>query len=357
MENQTAFHGKQRLWHAYMSIAASGEDVTPGYSGSGLVYPKAFSQLAYTTNDIDHWADWWSRSHPADPLRTIHRVTHDADFGAVQTTLDDVREWFAGASTDPNFDGGSLVFTYSGHGREEDGALCLNQNTYFTADDFITACLEIKKASSSDRRLKLALILDSCYSGAFLLNVLEKVLHEYDDIFYPDYFYAACMPDEQAWEVSSVEHGLATYSRILQGRAEMEEERLWPYHPAYKDRPLRDMVVGDSGCSYATAGAQNPVMFDEHDLRVVQGLIEVWTNYDYENGLRSRKDWEAELFAWRDLFRDSIADLNRDSGFVGEFFDPVEVDSHRRDFVKKNPSARPHFGLRFPDDEVPDHLL
>lgn len=269
---------------------------------------------------------------------------HNADYASVQSALTDVRDWFAEASADPDFDGGVLVFTYSGHGRDGDGALCLNQNTHFDTEDFVRACLEIQNATSSERRLKLALFLDSCYSGAFLLNVLEKMLHEYADLFYPHYFFAASMPDEQAWEVSSVEQGVATYSRILESRIEdPEEEWMWPHHPVYMNRHPKDLTVGAVGCSYSTGGAQNPVIFDEHDLRILGCKIEVWTDYDFENGLRSRQAWEADLVACRDLFRESIAELTRDGGFDGTLLDPVEVDFHNRSYAKSNPSAKVGF--------------
>ncbi len=270
----------------------------------------------------------------------------DSDFSAAKSALDDVGKWFVETSEDADFDGGSLVFTYSGHGREGDGALCLNQDTYFTADDFIAACLDIRKACPSDGRLKLALILDSCYSGAFLLNVLEQVLHKYDDLFYPDYFFAASMPDEQAWEVSSIEHGLATYSRILQARIEMpEEEWAWPYHPVFGDRHRREMIVGTLGCSYATGGFQNPIIFDEHHIQILGDRVDVWTDYDFENGLRPRSAWEVDLFTRRDLFRESIAGLTRDRGFDGNFYDPIEVDVYNRSYAKNDSAAKAGFAL------------
>jgi hypothetical protein len=344
VDGQGRFQGKQRRWHAYVSIAASGEDVIPAWGGFSNAYPKAFSKLKYTNNDINYWADWWTQSHPADSSRTIHRVVHDADYTSVENTLAEVGDWFAEASVNPEFDGGMLVFTYSGHGREGDGALCLNQNTHFDAEDFVSVCLKIQSGTSSERRLKLALFLDSCYSGAFLLSVLEKMLHEYADFFYPDYFFAASMPDEQAWEVPSVGQGVATYSRILQSRIEdPEEEWTWPHHPVYMDRHLNEMIVGAIGCSYSTGGAQNPIIFDEHDLQVLGRKVEVWTDYNFENGLRSRHAWEADLVGRRDIFRESIAEITRDGSFDGVFFDPIQIDYHNRSYAKGTPSAKVGF--------------
>lgn len=265
----------------------------------------------------------------------------------METTLAKVRDWFAEASADPDFDGGMLVFTYSGHGREGDGALWLNQNTHFDAQDFVSACLKIQDATSSERRLKLALFLDSCYSGAFLLNVLEKALHEHGDLFYPDYFFAASMPDEQAWEVPAVEQGVATYSRILQGRIEdPTEEWIWPHHPVYMDRHPNELIVGALGCSFSTGGAQNPVIFDEHDLEILGRRVEVWTDHDFDTGLRPRHEWEADLLARRDSFRDSIADLTPDGNFDGDFLDPIAVDFHNRSYAESNPSAKVGFDRR-----------
>lgn len=348
--NMAQVKTKQRNWEAYVSVAASGSDgASPQY---GHAYPKEFAQLKYTSKDVDYWAGWWEQSW--GPAHTLHEVRHEADYTSVTAALDDVGRWLCEASVNPDFDGGSIVFCYSGHGRENDGALSLNQGTCFDADDFVNACLEIQQACLGDRRLRIGLILDSCYSGAFLLNALETLLHEHGDRLYPDYFYAACMPDEQAWELPAVEHGLATHSRILQAARDFDEHLFWPFAAGDDSLPIRDLIVGERGCAYVTAAAQNPVIFGEYDLQVGQEKIEVWTDYNYDDGLRSRKDWEAELLAARNRFRGPLADLVGGERFSGELLDPAAVADLLFELAKKEPeAAKGAWGIPIPSHGSP----
>lgn len=272
----------------------------------------------------------------------------------MKTALDEVGRWLSAASEDPDFDGGSLVFCYSGHGRKNDGALSLNQGTYFDADDFVSACVEIQRARLGDGRLKIGLILDSCYSGAFLLRALEMLLHEHDDLFYPDYCYAASMPDERAWELPAAEYGLATYSRILEAGRDFNELMFWPFAAGDDHLPIRDLAVGERGCAYVTAAQQNPVIFDEYDLQVGQEKIEVWADKNFEYGLKPRREWEADLLAARDRFRGPLAELTGGASFSGDLLDPAAVADLLFELVKKDPEAAKRvWGIPTPSFDAP----
>lgn len=102
------------------------------------MHSKALANLKYTTADVDYWDDYWRNGDwSRRPSYETHATLRDADYAALNSHLAEVEEWFADSSKIRGFDGGSIVFCFSGHGREGDGALCLNNDTYFDAEDFI----------------------------------------------------------------------------------------------------------------------------------------------------------------------------------------------------------------------------
>lgn len=186
------FVGKRRRWKAYVSIASYG----PLYE-SGLdtfmsdMRPKALADLEYTSRDIAYLERHW-REEGYDTAPNEHHVAKfDISYNRVVAALEGAKSFLVAGSDSEEFDGGALIFSFSGHGREGDGTLCLNDDTYFSADDFVDSCLEIQRAAPGLSNLRIALLLDSCYSGEFLLRVLERVLRDQLDALTPEYFLAS----------------------------------------------------------------------------------------------------------------------------------------------------------------------
>ena len=192
------------------------------------------------------------------------------------------------------------------------GLCALDDSTYLSADDLIDTCLEIQQASRSPGPLRLSLILDSCYSGAFLLRALERILHEHRGQLRPDYLFAASMPDEVAWELPVLNHGLATYCQSVRplalgsmtATAHGSEQATWA------------IAAGPLGCSYVTAGAQNPVTYDAYELSVGDDSVRVWKDGNRES-LRKRDEWESDLRFARDELYERLSVIRKSRSLNG----------------------------------------
>ncbi len=305
-EQPPQYVGKSRRWQANVSVAARGPGRDPDYRGLGEpvgVYPKFTARLEYTSADIAFLSSHWRTAAYRAPVE-LHIDRYDCDHAAVVGGLREAQAFLEQASAEPDFDGGSLLFAYSGHGREGDGTLCLDDDTYFSAKDFIAACLDIQQSAPARGRLRLALLLDSCHSGAFLLRVLEAVLHEHDDKLVPDYLMASSMPDELSLEVPVLGHGLSTFCFSVR-----------PVAPGSMIASGSGVGVtwgiaaGAEGCALVSGGRQNPIVYDAYELRVAGAVIPVYDGDDCTASPRSRSEWEADLHVARDGARALFARL------------------------------------------------
>lgn len=289
------------------------------------MHPKALANLEYTTADVDYWDDHWRNGDWARrPGHETHATLRDADYPALASRLGEVKAWFEEASKIPGFDGGSIVFCYSGHGREGDGALCLNNGTYFDAEDFIRTCMDIRSSNPGSHPLAVSLVIDSCYSGAFLLTVLQGILHEHPDDLVPDYLFAASMPDEVAWELPVLSHGLATYCQSVRPDALGSMSAT----AGGRSDPTWAIAEGPNGCSYITAGAQNPVRYDAYELEGAMQSVRVWED-EAKVTLRSRDEWERDLLKARDELYERLAILRTRRSMKGRLTEQDVIEGER----------------------------
>lgn len=295
--------GKKRRWQANVSVAASGPGFTPGardVTGFGA-YSKAAAELRYTIADVAYLSEEWRTPPYAAPFE-FHASEYGGDYATVLDALARAKNFLIEGSLDPDFDGGSLLFAFSGHGREGDGTLWLDDNTFLSADDFVGACVDTAQAAPGRGRLRLSILLDSCYSGAFLLRTLERTLHEHADLLVADYFMAAAMPDELAWEVPVLGHGLSTFCFSVRPQAPGSMVAT-----ADGMTTTWGIAAGPEGCSLVTSGQQNPVVYDAYELRVARTPINVWDGEPHRSPLRSHEAWRADLVAARNRLRQGLA--------------------------------------------------
>jgi hypothetical protein len=144
-------------------------------------------------------------------------------------------------------------------------------------------------------RLRVSLRLDSCYSGGFLLRWLSRTYGRSDELV-PYFSQASSMPDEVAFEESSLGHGVFTYctSHRSGRRFSWGTEAIQPdnsYGPSLR------LAANEFGCSRLTGGMQNPVRFHEYgelellDQRVSIGdLLPVPTPDAMEERIRAVRD-------------------------------------------------------------------
>ncbi|MCP1156997.1 hypothetical protein [Bacillus infantis] len=107
---------------------------------------------------------------------------------------------------------------------------------------------------NDDNSLRVSLILDSCYSGKFLVDFLHKAYSEKDSKLSPDYFAAACLHDEKAREVPYLGHGLYTYSFSLSSMGPYRGIDIEP--KSYNDPESRLFLDSGHGCLLFTFGKQ-----------------------------------------------------------------------------------------------------
>lgn len=290
-----SYVGKMRNWQANVSVAASGPAFVAGkrHDDPIGIYPKTAAELQYTSADIAFLSSHWREAQYRAPVQ-FHTAKYDCDYASVTASLAEAGGFLVDGARSPDFDGGSLLFAYSGHGREGDGTLCLNDATFLSAEDFVNACLSIQSAAPGRGRLRLELLLDSCHSGAFLLRVLEMVLHKHPDKLVPDYFFASSMPDEYSFEIPVLGHGLATFcfsvKPLTLGSMVASADRM----------PVTWAVAaGARGCSIVSGGQQNPMVYDNYELEVANQSIPVWSGEPVE-APRPRSEWEADIFRLRD---------------------------------------------------------
>jgi hypothetical protein len=262
--------------------------------------------------DINYWAEHW-RDKPGyrGATHQFHHSDFDVPYARVAESFEKIQQYFVAESkANANFDGGLLNFCFSGHGREGDGALCLADDTFLTADDFIETCLEIRRAAPAVGRMRVAVMLDSCFSGAFILKVLEAILHEHSDDLVPEYLLASSMPDEESFELPSLGHGLSTFCWSLQP---MNSNSL--VATAHGMPGLTwSIAAGPQGCSFVTGGMQNPIKYDDYQLETANGAVPVYTDENLDEP-RSRDEWERDLRNHRDRLRDALGYLHSGGRF------------------------------------------
>lgn len=264
------------------------------------MYTKVAAQLEYTTADVAFLSSHWRANGDAAPFE-LHVDRYDCDHAAAVGALGEARDFLQQAALKPDFDGGSILFAYSGHGREGDGTLCLDDDTFLSAQDFIDACLKMRAAAPGRGRLRISLLLDSCHSGAFMLRVLEAVVGEYADDLVPDYLLASSMPDELSLEIPLLGHGLSTFCFSVRPIAPGSmmasaagQPRTW------------GIAAGADGCSLVSGGQQNPVVYDTYELRVAGVGIPVYDGDAADAAPRGRNEWEQDLTRARDAARETL---------------------------------------------------
>jgi Caspase domain len=298
----------KRAWQAIISVSASGPEYSSNLEEGGYTLrPRMAADLRYTTADVEFFASFWREPHYDAGDEEFH-LPHlrNPSRSAVVGAFLQAGEWLGSRASRPDWDGGHMAFNFAGHGREGDGALAVDDG-YITPEDVYRFFVETAERWSSNRRLRLVVVLDSCHSGAFLRALLELVLAERR--LRIEYFGAACMPDEMAWEESGLGHGIFTYS--------------WSVRPAPDQPPFGgltavgiqadnsfgpslDIARGPFGCSLLTYGRQNPIFVQDEALTVCGIEIPIYQDRSDDLPRASAEVW-SEAFEVRDRFRASLA--------------------------------------------------
>ena len=251
--------------------------------------------LPYAHADVVYLAKRWRDRGPSSSPIDKHLFIDGATRAEAFASIEEATKWLWLASTEPDWDGGSLQFTFAGHGREADGAVVLADGELGPQELAETLAVT---ARATGRSLKVDLALDSCHGGAFLLGFMEAsqgLPVEGRDMV------AGCMHDEMAWEDGSLGHGLFTYCWSHEGYGPaplLTGIGMRAVQPDNSLGPSTRLTHGTLGCSLLTGGRQNPVTFMDYEWSVCGRRIAV-DPFD-------RQHVERELVNARDQFRGYI---------------------------------------------------
>ena len=100
----------------------------------------------------------------------------------------------------------ALTIFFSGHGHEQDGSMQLDGGQ-LPADQLYN----IIKNSYLGSVLQVDFVMDSCHSGKFIANALRTQQEDKSQKLYLYDLWASCLPDEKAFELKILKHGVFTY--------------------------------------------------------------------------------------------------------------------------------------------------
>jgi len=247
------FHGKRRVFNAYLSISASGPE--PGIVRSSLSGPRRSrdgADLAFTTSDCD-----WFVAHLREPNYDTGEEEHferliNPTLPQVVSAVERAGQFLSSHVADARWDGGQFTVIYAGHGAQGSGAWVLGAD-HLHAIPFAEALLN--SVDVTPRHLRLDLIMDSCFAGAFLADLLEYSWNREDRRLFVCDAFGACLADELAWELDERGHGAFTFAFKAM------------FEPGIHDTDH----LRSGGVSRFTGGEQHPFEYTNGALEVIGG--------------------------------------------------------------------------------------
>lgn len=256
-----SFDTKHRRWEAFISVSASGPEFSTIFQDAGrFTRTRMAADLEYTTADVDFLYTLFLEPESDRPrAKDLHIRLVNPTKNKVLAEIAKAGRWLAKHRNHADWDGGGLHFNYAGHGTENYGALVLKSGDLHV-DEFIESICSIASSLASPERLRISVVLDSCHSGAWVTRMLHQCSHNKADLLVPFNLFASCMHDEYAFEDSSLGHGLFTYCLSVQ-QAGLGSYGARAILPDNSYGPALAIAAGVRGCSFLTAGSQNPVAY------------------------------------------------------------------------------------------------
>ena len=256
--------GKNRNYIVHLSLSCSGPDKATTRTGPiGVIRRRDSADLKFTTRDVD-----WLHSHFMEPK--YDSATVEKHFRCVNPqkadflrTIDEAIAHLAQYRSNLDWDGGGLVIVYAGHGTEHTGAIVFSDAVLEPEE---LAHYLARRKPKSHRRLRVDLVLDSCFASAFVAQFLTCAWNELEDYLFPCTLFAAALPDEYAWEMPTLGHGVFTHAYKTEGEWSLAQPRLllitrilWSRWRK-KDPQLQRLTMG--GVSYITNGDQHSLEYE-----------------------------------------------------------------------------------------------
>ncbi|TCI24045.1 hypothetical protein EVJ30_14590 [Exiguobacterium sp. SH5S13] len=298
--------GKIRYYQAYLSIAAEGPLYSEGIERHITgIRQRAFSKLDFTTADVNFFEEYWTRNWYASGKEKWHKRLDNPTMIEVRNAIFEIGSWFAKYTKEDDWDGGGITIAFAGHGEDRNGSLVLKDGVITYRDLY-----ELLSLVSWSGNLRYNLLLDSCYSGRFLIDFLYESLEEKSKLV-PSYLAAACMYDETALEESSLGHGLFTYCFSVD-RHEMGGYAAKAIQADNSYGPSLDFIQGAYGVSLLTFGMQNAIKFDQYDFEVCGETVPLFKDKDYEDVI-NKDEVMYNLESVRDQFKGAINRISKNN--------------------------------------------
>ncbi|HEY9672270.1 MAG TPA: hypothetical protein V6D11_12555 [Waterburya sp.] len=210
------------------------------------MYVQHYSEeFTWIENVSDYKVEYFSNPKKAHVIDCIHKLVQKL------------------SHTPINNNGKKLLnLIFIGHGLPLNGALHLRDEVLEGSEFYDIVTSSYKDSSST---LHLDIVLDSCYSSRFLIDVLVQAQNSLK--VYPFDCYIAALPDEKAWELSFLEQGAYSFSLGNRGNKYVNSGELAKAIDKQDWRILIKSLQGvtvPNPTSFLTAGKQ-------HSLELVSG--------------------------------------------------------------------------------------
>ena len=267
---------------ANIVIASTGPEPVDAFrTRFGELRSRSGALLRYTKNDAKGIYNLRRQRDPDSP--------DDLHVLLIDPTIGDVESAIASISSRLHDEYGNAIgldLFFAGHGAPCTGGLILKDGVLLP-DRFLD--LQAKDVGSGSNVRRIGVFLDSCYSGAFLLNL---AIHAFEDFegFRFDGSLASCLPDEESYELDILDHGVFTYTHLYEGNRHVDSKR---FNQAILENDVAEIAKGlqglvsmngSSATAFLTEGRQFPIFLAKHTIDVEGGFARVNLADQYDFG-------------------------------------------------------------------------
>jgi hypothetical protein len=249
------------------SVVIGCEGPADGLLRSGPAGPRTSRDGAKLKNVLADAHYWAGEFDPGESETKQVNLLENSDRTAVLAAITEAGKFLHHHEGRPGWRGGQINFAFAGHGTEG-GDLVLTDGE-LSPDEILETIRESTPAPTAYRWLRLAVVLDSCFSGRTLARTLLHPLHSSHFLLIDGF--AAALHDEFAWELDSLGHGALTFTMRNPGNAHVDRNRLARAVEERDEEYLRFALQAyvPNPVTYLTEGDQHSIdLMNGHHLEI-----------------------------------------------------------------------------------------
>ena len=258
---------------ATIAIAANGTEEAPLLrTAHGDIRSRSGAELQYTTRDAQMVFREWTKKDDRVPGE-FHRLLIDPRLDQVECAIKEVSRLI-----DQHYEEGiELHMYFAGHDEPGTGNLVL-QDGVLSPTRFLELQAEEVEAHGHYGARTVGVMLDSCYSGAFLIRLAIDAYERFTG-FRIDGSRVSCPPDEECYELGVLGHGVFTFAMLHPGNSSVDRrgfnEAILLNDKAQIAKGMQGLLQGmSSATAYLTEGRQFSLSITKHFLSVDGGFAE-----------------------------------------------------------------------------------